>query len=83
MLRITEDRDCPVCGKKIGARYMSKFISIHFATHTPPRSVFAAYPNGIIVHYSCFKDKHVCPVTGQRFNTPEAMLAQQMGTKPT
>eukprot|EP01102_Stenamoeba_stenopodia_P017428 TRINITY_DN6236_c0_g1_i1.p1 TRINITY_DN6236_c0_g1~~TRINITY_DN6236_c0_g1_i1.p1 ORF type:complete len:835 (+),score=167.85 TRINITY_DN6236_c0_g1_i1:246-2750(+) len=29
--------------------------------------VFACYPNGVLVHYKCFTDKHVCPVTGRVF----------------
>jgi len=49
MLRITEDRMCPVCNKRLGA------------------SVFAVYPNNIVVHYMCCKDKSVCPVTGINF----------------
>jgi len=31
-------------------------------------SAFACYPNGVIVHYSCFRDKFVCPHTGTVFN---------------
>jgi hypothetical protein len=29
--------------------------------------VFAFYPNGKIVHFKCFKDPSVCPVTGVNF----------------
>lgn len=25
-------------------------------------SVFACYPNGVVVHYICCKDRNVCPV---------------------
>lgn len=32
-------------------------------------SVFACYPNGVVVHFICFKDKSVCPVTGTRFQS--------------
>lgn len=31
-------------------------------------SVFACYPNGVVVHYACCKDKNVCPVTKTVFN---------------
>ena len=31
-------------------------------------TVFARYPNGIVVHLKCMKDRHVCPVTGVRFD---------------
>ena len=30
-------------------------------------SAFMRYPNGVIVHTHCAKDKHVCPVTGKIF----------------
>eukprot|EP00735_Rhodelphis_limneticus_P013547 TRINITY_DN734_c0_g1::TRINITY_DN734_c0_g1_i1::g.18406::m.18406 TRINITY_DN734_c0_g1::TRINITY_DN734_c0_g1_i1::g.18406 ORF type:complete len:985 (-),score=111.28,sp/Q96JC1/VPS39_HUMAN/29.94/1e-105,Vps39_2/PF10367.4/2.6e-29,CNH/PF00780.17/5.8e-27,CNH/PF00780.17/5.9e+03,Vps39_1/PF10366.4/2.1e-09,Vps39_1/PF10366.4/3.9e+02,Clathrin/PF00637.15/14,Clathrin/PF00637.15/9.2e-08,Clathrin/PF00637.15/7.5e+03,TPR_11/PF13414.1/0.033,TPR_11/PF13414.1/2.4e+03,TPR_11/PF13414.1/4.1e+02,TPR_19/PF14559.1/0.44,TPR_19/P len=30
-------------------------------------SVFARYPNGVIVHFKCCTDREVCPVTGERF----------------
>ncbi|KAL6054782.1 Vam6/Vps39-like protein [Balamuthia mandrillaris] len=30
-------------------------------------SAFARYPNNVVVHYNCCKDRHVCPVTGTRF----------------
>jgi len=33
-------------------------------------AVFAHYPNGVVVHYKCCKDKNVCPVTGTVFNKP-------------
>jgi len=32
-------------------------------------SVFAQYPNGVVVHLSCSKDRHICPVTGQVFSS--------------
>jgi hypothetical protein len=38
-------------------------------------SVFACYPNGVVVHFICFKDKSVCPVTGTRFQ-PEKTTVQ-------
>ena len=25
------------------------------------------FQNNVVVHYSCLKDKHVCPVTGVNF----------------
>jgi len=31
-------------------------------------SAFAYYPNGIVVHFKCSKDKDVCPVSKQRFS---------------
>ena len=31
-------------------------------------TVFARYPNGVVIHLKCMKDKNVCPVTGVRFN---------------
>eukprot|EP01130_Rhizamoeba_saxonica_P016322 TRINITY_DN7529_c0_g1_i2.p1 TRINITY_DN7529_c0_g1~~TRINITY_DN7529_c0_g1_i2.p1 ORF type:complete len:866 (+),score=159.11 TRINITY_DN7529_c0_g1_i2:248-2845(+) len=30
-------------------------------------TAIACFPNGIVVHYSCFDDPHTCPVTGQNF----------------
>eukprot|EP00736_Rhodelphis_marinus_P003648 Rmarinus@m.1100 len=33
------------------------------------RSAFACYPNGVLVHLNCLKDREVCPVTNQRFRT--------------
>ncbi|XP_022091314.1 vam6/Vps39-like protein [Acanthaster planci] len=41
---ITEERNCPVCKKRMG------------------NSAFARYPNGVVVHYYCAKDRSVCPV---------------------
>ena len=32
-------------------------------------AVFARYPNGVVVHFSCMRDKSVCPVTQQRFGS--------------
>ena len=29
--------------------------------------VFAFYPNGVVVHFKCAKDKHVDPVSGRDF----------------
>ena len=31
------------------------------------KAAFALYPNGVVVHFGCCKDKHVCPVSGTRF----------------
>jgi len=53
MVRITEDKPCPVCNKRLG------------------KSVFARYPNGVVVHYHCARDKRVCPITGQQFSREE------------
>jgi len=39
-------------------------------------SAFAYYPNGIIVHYTCYKkmdDPSVCPVTGERFGVDDLL----------
>lgn len=34
-------------------------------------SVFGAYPNGVLVHFKCIEDEHVCPVTKRNFaNNP-------------
>merc|ERR1712226_142788 len=30
-------------------------------------TVFAAYPNGQVVHYKCLRDTKLCPVTGTVF----------------
>lgn len=30
-------------------------------------SVFATYPNGIIVHYKCIENENICPVTKRDF----------------
>ncbi len=30
--------------------------------------IFACYPNGIVVHFACSKDRFECPVTGERFD---------------
>jgi len=32
-------------------------------------TVFGAYPNGILVHFKCIEDEHVCPVTKRNFKT--------------
>jgi len=62
-------------------RARSKVIKINDGTMCPVcskrlgQSVFACYPNGIVVHYICSKgDRFVCPVTGTKFNTEEAKL---------
>jgi len=31
--------------------------------------VFALYPNGVYVHFKCFTNKHVCPITNVDFRT--------------
>ena len=31
---------------------------------------FARYPNGLVTHKHCAKNKYVCPVTGKLFSTP-------------
>eukprot|EP01087_Luapelamoeba_hula_P018206 TRINITY_DN5848_c0_g1_i2.p1 TRINITY_DN5848_c0_g1~~TRINITY_DN5848_c0_g1_i2.p1 ORF type:complete len:877 (+),score=139.65 TRINITY_DN5848_c0_g1_i2:141-2771(+) len=33
-------------------------------------TAFAQYPNGVLVHYRCCKDRSVCPVTGTVFSKP-------------
>lgn len=33
---------------------------------------FVRYPNGIITHIHCAKNKHVCPVTGKLFSTKKS-----------
>jgi hypothetical protein len=30
--------------------------------------IFARYPNGVVVHFACSKDRFECPVTGERFD---------------
>jgi len=34
-------------------------------------SVFALYPNDVLVHYSCMRDKSTCPATGTVFTVKE------------
>jgi len=46
--KISEDRMCPVCNKRLGS------------------SVFALYPNGVVVHFICCKNKTIDPITGQK-----------------
>jgi len=50
VIRVSSDRNCPVCRKRLGT------------------TVFACYPNDVVVHLKCHKDKNVCPVTGTRFD---------------
>ena len=33
---------------------------------------FVRYPNGILVHVHCAKNKHICPVTGRLFSTKKS-----------
>ena len=49
---IKVDTTCPHCGRRVWNE-RNKF--------------FACFPNNVVVHYSCLKDKHVCPVTGVNF----------------
>jgi vacuolar protein sorting-associated protein 3 len=30
-------------------------------------AIFASFPNGVLVHFKCFKEKHICPITGRDF----------------
>eukprot|EP00743_Colponemidia_sp_Colp-15_P003217 GILK01003476.1.p1 GENE.GILK01003476.1~~GILK01003476.1.p1 ORF type:complete len:839 (+),score=153.48 GILK01003476.1:104-2518(+) len=60
--------------KQIAFNCKNKPISITPITACPVcnkrigESAFAMYPNGILVHYACSKDRHVCPVTGDQFD---------------
>jgi len=43
------------------------------------QSVFACYPNGIVVHYICSKDRFICPVTNTVFNKDIQIVATNNG----
>lgn len=30
---------------------------------------FARYPNDVLTHIDCVKNKHICPLTGKNFKT--------------
>lgn len=32
-------------------------------------TAFVRYPNGVVTHVHCAKNKHICPVTGKLFST--------------
>ena len=34
-------------------------------------SDFARYPNGVVIHTDCIKDKNICPITGQIFTVQD------------
>ena len=38
-------------------------------------STFMRYPNGIIIHSHCSRDKHVCPVTGKIFKIKKSSFS--------
>lgn len=52
-VKITEDRMCPQCNKRIGNRYACCFDGYIYCITNESFSVFAVFPNGIVVHYSC------------------------------
>eukprot|EP01090_Pellita_catalonica_P022119 TRINITY_DN8476_c0_g1_i1.p1 TRINITY_DN8476_c0_g1~~TRINITY_DN8476_c0_g1_i1.p1 ORF type:complete len:678 (+),score=95.53 TRINITY_DN8476_c0_g1_i1:189-2222(+) len=60
-----------VRSERIEAR--SKVIKIYNGRECPVcskhirGSVFAVYPNGVVVHFMCAQDKNICPVTGVDF----------------
>lgn len=33
---------------------------------------FVRYPNGVVTHVHCAKNRHVCPVTGKLFSTKQS-----------
>lgn len=35
-------------------------------------AMFVRYPNGVVTHVHCAKNRHVCPVTGKLFSTKQS-----------
>ena len=53
--------------KEKGKRKKEKGKSICAVCKGHVESIFARYPNGVITHLHCAKDRHICPVTGTDF----------------